>query len=139
MDCPLLSAKEIRGITTMPHGSRWMWGTGLSVTWPPEAAVVSPPILATRAWAASWQVVEKRNEMYQMKPKASSSGERSGIEGVLFFLRASRVEVAGRVCKGRAGERWNVGAFARRNVDSWRVETGKGLVNHNAPHPPCFL
>src|SRR6266849_4826024 len=99
MDCPLLSAKEIRGITTMPHGSRWMCGTGLSVTWPPEAAVVSPPILATRAWAASWQVVEKRNAMYQMKPKASSSGERSGIEGVLFFSE-------------RVGERLRAG-FAR--------------------------
>src|SRR5216684_9259381 len=98
--------KERIGITTMPQGSRWMCGTGLSVTWPLEAAVVSPPSLATRAWAASWHVVEKRNAMYQMKPRASSSVERSGIEADLVFSDPVAYRLRARFA--RAGEGWNV-------------------------------
>src|SRR5580698_7305037 len=57
---------------TMPHGERRICGIGLRVTWPPSAAVVSPPSLATSEWAASWHVVEKRKTMYQIAPRARS-------------------------------------------------------------------
>ncbi len=63
----------------MPNGSRRMCGIGFSVTCPPRAAVGSPPNLATKACAASWQVVENRNTTYHKKPIASASGLRSGI------------------------------------------------------------
>src|SRR5215470_5126034 len=92
------------GTTTMPQGSRWMCGTGLSVTCPPSEAVWSPPIFAARACAASWHVVEKRKTTYQVKPRAKSSGERLGME---FFLSpASSLEGHPPVCKT---ERLNVG------------------------------
>src|SRR6267143_4196984 len=71
--------KERIGITTMPHGSRWMCGTGFSETCPPRAAVSSPPSLATSACAASWHVVENRNATYHTNPYARSWGENSGM------------------------------------------------------------
>jgi hypothetical protein len=52
---------DSRGITTIPTGSRWMWGMGSRVPWPPSYAVRSPPRMAAQAWAASWSVTEKRN------------------------------------------------------------------------------
>ncbi len=55
----------------MPKSSRRMCGIGFSETWPPSKAVVSPPIFATRACAASWHVVESRNTTYSIKPNAS--------------------------------------------------------------------
>src|SRR5881394_1245466 len=70
------------GMITMPQGSRWMCGTGLSVTCPPRKAVSSPPILAASACAASWHVVENRKTTYQMNPRARRSGEMLGIEYV---------------------------------------------------------
>src|SRR5487761_523106 len=60
------------GTTTIPNGERRICGIGLSVTCPPSAAVKSPPSLATSACAASWHVVEKRNTMYQIAPRARS-------------------------------------------------------------------
>src|SRR5215472_3323027 len=76
----------------MPIGSRRMCGSGFNVTCPPREAVSSPPIFATRACAASWQVVEKRKAMYQINPKASTSGDKSG-------MAVTRVEVRPLVCK----------------------------------------
>ena len=61
---------ESMGTTTMPNGSRRMCGTGLSVTWPPRAAVSSPSFSALQAWADSWQMVEKRKTPYQRRPSA---------------------------------------------------------------------
>ena len=63
--------KESSGTTTMPNGSRRMWGIGLSDTCPPWYAVGSPSRHATRACAASWSVVEKRNAANQMAPSAT--------------------------------------------------------------------
>ena len=59
-------------MTTMPNGERIMWGIGFRLTWPPSKAVRSPPHMATREWAASWQVVENRKARYQMAPSAMS-------------------------------------------------------------------
>src|SRR2546427_2096180 len=87
------------GMITMPQGSRWMCGMGFNVTCPPSDAVSSPPILAARACAASWQVVEKRKTTYQMNPRASCSGEKLGMKGG-FVSPASSVDGAPQVCKG---------------------------------------
>src|SRR5713226_4280467 len=87
------------GMITMPQGSRWMCGMGFSVTCPPSEAVSSPPILAARACAASWQVVEKRKTTYQMNPRASCSGEMLGMKSD-FVSPASSVDGASQVCKG---------------------------------------
>ena len=57
----------------MPKGSRRMCGTGLRVTWPPRAAVSSPPIFATSACAASWHVVESKKTTYQSGARARAS------------------------------------------------------------------
>ena len=57
-----------------------MWGMGFRETCPPRAAVVSPPIFATNACAASWHVVEKRKTTYEMNPVKRTAGERSGID-----------------------------------------------------------
>jgi hypothetical protein len=57
-----------------------MCGTGLRVTWPPRAAVSSPPSFATSAWEASWQVVENKKATYQIKPNASISCEKPIVE-----------------------------------------------------------
>src|SRR5260221_11894619 len=74
------SRNETIGTTTIPNGDLRMWGTGLSVTWPPSNAVRSPPIFAASACDASWHVVENRKTMYQMTPSA-----RSGV-----FIVATR-------------------------------------------------
>src|SRR6187551_3557742 len=71
--------KESNGTTTMPNGSRRTWGTGLSETCPPRAAVSSPSFSALHAWAASWQTVEKRNTPYHIKPFT-----RSGVIGARY-------------------------------------------------------
>src|SRR5260370_31540255 len=55
----LLMMSERVGITTMPQGSRWMCGVGLSDTCPPANALSSPPILAASPVAASWQLAER--------------------------------------------------------------------------------
>ena len=64
-----------------------MCGIGLSVTWPPSAAVVSPPSLATSACAASWHVVEKRKTMYQIAPRARSGVFMVGGRSQKVWLR----------------------------------------------------
>ena|ERR1700683_3120194 len=62
------------GTMTVPKGDLLMWGIGLRLTWPPCEAVGSPPILATKACAASWHVVEKRKTMYQIAPSTRKCG-----------------------------------------------------------------
>src|ERR1039458_10901048 len=75
------SANDTMGTTTIPNGDRGMCGMGLSVAWPPSAAVRSPPIFATSACAASWHVVENRKTMYQMAPSARSGVFIAAIRG----------------------------------------------------------
>src|SRR3974390_236541 len=77
--------KERMGTTTMPNGERRICGIGLSVTWPPSAAVVSPPSLATRACAASWHVVENRKAKYQIAPIARSGVFMAGANAKVWL------------------------------------------------------
>src|ERR1700735_272461 len=65
------------GTTTNPNGERRMCGIGLSVTWPPGNAVVSPPILAACECAPSWHGGEKRKTMSQITPRIRNSGVNS--------------------------------------------------------------
>src|SRR5688500_13734698 len=64
---------ETSGMSTIPIGSRRMWGIGSMLTWPPCAAVSPPPSFAARAWAASWQVVDRRNATNHIGNVASTS------------------------------------------------------------------
>src|SRR5712692_6107515 len=118
------------GMITMPQGSRWMCGMGFNVTWPPSEAVSSAPILAARACAASWQVVEKRKTTYQMNPRASCSGEMLGMKGD-FVSPVGSVDGPPQVCKG-SEKRLKV-----RRFESLQVPTEAESLHWRATPESC--
>ena len=67
------------GTRTSPTGERRMCGMGLSETWPPSNAVVSPPILAARACAPSWHVVENKENDIPDNAEHEEVGSHTGV------------------------------------------------------------
>jgi len=65
----------------MPQGSLWMCGIGLRGHLSArERSIISADFGGQRVRCFVGKWLEKRNATYQIKPIASSSGERSGMK-----------------------------------------------------------